>query len=114
MSAVGQPSTDGIKKPRSDPSSILDGKLPPISVRVVEPNSHVRRTGPFRPDFIARIFKIDLVSFQMRQRPMQSGHIWKVKGHVIDYPRRRFALKERDGHIVVTDSDAMIEFELLF
>ena len=36
-------------------------KLPTIAVRIVKPQTHVFRSGSFRPDLVTGIFEIDLV-----------------------------------------------------
>src|SRR5205823_6959218 len=92
----------------------LNRKLPTVTVRIVKPEAHVRRAGPFRSDFIARIFQISLDALQVVECFSQRRHVWQMKGHVIDRFRRRLAFEQRDRDVVVTDSNAISEFEFLF
>ena len=45
-----------------------NAELPAVTVRVVEPKTHVFRSMSFRTDFIAWVFNICVDIFQMRQR----------------------------------------------
>jgi hypothetical protein len=79
----------------------------------VKPETHVLRAGAFRTNFIARIFDIDFVFLQMRERLAQDRHVGQMKRHVIERLRRGFALEERDRDVVVADRNAVFEFKLL-
>jgi hypothetical protein len=57
----------------------LHAEFPAVTVGVVKPKSHVRRTWPFRTNLVTRIFDFDFVFFQMRQRFSQDRHIGQMK-----------------------------------
>src|SRR5213082_3815072 len=71
----------------------LEPKAPKVTVRIVEPEAHVRRAGPFRSDFIARIFQISLDALQVIECFSQRRHVRQMKRHVIDRFRRRLAFE---------------------
>ena len=41
------------------PCAAEDRELPTVTIKIMEPKTHVRRAGSFRPDFVARIFDLD-------------------------------------------------------
>ncbi len=63
----------------ADLTTALHAEFPAISVRIVEPDAHVRRAGRFWPDLIAGILEVDLVLSQMRQRFSQRSHVRQMK-----------------------------------
>src|SRR5437879_6110652 len=60
---------------------------------------------------MARIFNIDLVLFQMRQRLSQDRHVREMKRHVLECFRVRFSFEERDGDVLVANRDPVFEFK---
>ena len=77
----------------------------------MEPQAHVFRTWSFRPNFVARIFDLNFVSLQVRQRFSQRGHVRQMERHVVNCRGGRFPLEERDSDVVVSDRNAVLELE---
>src|SRR5947199_6686589 len=74
----------------------LNRKLRTVTVRIVEPEAHVRRAGPFRSDFIARIVQISLDALQVIEYFSQRRHVRQLKRHISDRFRRRLPLELSD------------------
>src|SRR5438045_6112435 len=79
----------------------------------MKPETYVRRSRSFRPDLIAGIFDLDLMLFQMRERPSQDRHVRQMKRHVLDRLRRRLPLEQCDRNPVVPDRYSVFEFKFL-
>src|SRR4029079_81924 len=79
----------------------------------MKPQTHMFRSGGFRPNLVTRIFEIDLVFLQVRQRFSQGGHIRQMEGHMVESLGRWFAFKQGDGDIVVSDGNAVLKVKFL-
>jgi hypothetical protein len=92
---------------------VLHAQLPPVAVKIVEPEAHVLGAGRFRTDLVARIFELHLVLFEMLERFSQRRHVRQMERHVTECSRRRLAFVQRNRDAVVADCDATFELELL-
>lgn len=69
------------------------------------------RTWSLRPNLVPRIFDVNFVLLQVRQRFSQCCHIRQMERHVVKCRGGRFPFKEGDSDVVVTNRNAVLEVE---